>query len=578
MPRPQKRSFLPFIIFAFIIILLIGAFAAVHYMPSSRTISYRTAMELSSRGYFIVGGEPLGHINAPEIKNDILYVPVDFVKAQLDKYIFWDDKADRLSITTENRVIRMSTDNLDYYINHEPMRLNLPVYAIGGQAYLPAEFLEDFYGVQFDYIPDTSFAIVTMPGEGFSTALTSKKASLRFEPDIKSPILKPIAKGTVIVLRESYDKTAKFIKIQTADGTAGFIPSGVIGEVTHTDPKPLSPPETPLHLKKPIEGRITMLWDQINVYEDNSRPEKFLKYSGLDVLSPTWFSFNEQSDGTINGDIINIAEKSYVEWAHENGYQVWAVLTDNFNSNISHAVLANTEKREYVIKQLLAFTSMYNLDGINIDFEKVRVDDADYYLQFLRELGPLLREQGASLSVDMFVPTYTKHYNRTEVAKVVDYICVMAYDEHYSGSETSGPVASLPFVDRGIMDTLLEVPKEKIIMGMPFYVRVWRELEENGKPVHTIRNLMMDAAYRVFVENGAKFTWLPDIGSYYAEYSVEEDGKDVTYRVWLEDLRSIQEKLDMASYYEIAGVAGWRRGLESAETWDAIATWRSEGH
>lgn len=568
---PRKRKKIPYIILGVVCLLVLGVFFTTQYMPSSKTISYRAAMMLSDRGYFIVGGEPLTEVSAPELRDGVLYVPVDFVKAQLDPYIFWDNQADRLSITTENRVIRMNTENLNYFVNHEPMRLNLPVYAIDGQAYLPAEFLEEFYGAQFEYIEDIMFAIVTMPGEGISTGVITKKTSARLEPSIKSPIVKSLAKDTEIVLLEQHSRDTKFTKIQTVDGIVGHVPSNLISGITHTEPKTPKPPETPLRLKKPIEGKIAMIWDQINVYEDNFRAEKFLRYPDLDVLSPTWFSFDAED---LSGDIINIADKSYVEWAHTNGYQVWAVITDNFKGSVSHAVLTNTEIREHVIRQLLAFTSMYDLDGINVDFEAVRVSDAEYYLQFLRELGPLLREQGASLSVDMFVPTYTKHYNRTEVAKVVDYICVMAYDEHYSGSETSGPVASLPFVERGIVDTLLEVPKEKIIMGIPFYVRIWREVEQNGKVTHTIRNLMMDAAYRIFTENGARFTWLPDIGSYYAEYAAVEEGESITYRVWLEDIRSIEEKLGLASYYDIAGVAGWRRGLESAEAWNAIAEWK----
>jgi len=569
----RKRSILPYIISGFICLLAIGVFLVIQYMPSSKTVSYRAAMGFGERGYFMVDGVPLIEVSAPEIKNDVLYVPVDFVKAQLDEYIFWDEKADRLSITTATRVIRMNTENLDYYANHEPMRLNLPIYAIDGLAYLPAEFLEEFYGVRFEYIEATRLAVVTMPGEGISTGVISKRTSARFEPDIKSPIVKSIAKDTEVVLKEAYDRSAKFTKIMAVDGTVGYIPTNVISGVTHADPLPPKSPETPLLLNKPIEGKIVMLWDQINRYEDNLRSEKFQTHAGLDVLAPKWFSFDEEN---LNGDIINIADKAYVEWAHANGYQVWPMITDNFKGVVSNAVLTNTEIREHVIRQLLAFTSMYNLDGINVDFEAVRVADAEYFLQFIRELGPLLREQGASLSVAMFVPTYTKHYNRIEVAKVADYICVMAYDEHYQGSERSGPVASLPFVDRGIADTLLEVPKEKIIMGMPFYVRVWREVEEDGQIVPSVwNNLMMDAAYRIFTENGARFTWLPDIGSYYAEYAAVEDGVTATYRVWLEDVRSIEEKLGIASHYDIAGVAGWRRGLESAEAWGAIAAWKA---
>jgi spore germination protein YaaH len=152
----------------------------------------------------------------------------------------------------------------------------------------------------------------------------------------------------------------------------------------------------------------------------------------------------------------------------------------------------------------------------------------------------------------------------------------MAYDEHYATSARSGPTASLRFVERGILDTLEEVPKEKIIMGLPFFVRLWREVDENGETVTSVRRTVgMNYARRIFTESGAQFTWLPDIGSYYAEYSGVEDGVAFTHRAWFEDVRSTGEKLNIATYYDLAGVAGWRRGLESEDAWQAIADWKT---
>ncbi len=566
--RKRKRSRLPFLLLLLIVIavVLIGYNLAKKYMPNFETITPQAAYSLNDQIYFIYNGKLLERDDAPVLNNDALYIPVNFIKDQIDPYIFWDASANRLTITTANRVIQMRTDELTYYVNNTPTTLALPVYQINGEGYLPADFLQDFYNLNITYKPEYRLAWVDNRDQSFTTAtVTVKKTALRPSASIKAPVLEQEPQGTALTV---YETDGDFTRVRAESGIIGYVRTKDFGDAEKS--APVAPTPEPDTASAPWQSpdKITLVWDQVTTVEANSNDNRRIADPGADVLAPTWFSFDADK---LNGDIINIADKSYVDWAHENGYQVWALVTDNFDPTVNHAILSDTDTREYVTRQLLAYVAMYDLDGINIDFEALRQADAAYYLQFLRELAPLLHEQDAVLSVDLFVPTYTKYYNRTEIGKVVDYACVMTYDEHTSASNASGPVASLPFVGQGLADTLAEIPKEKVLMGIPFYVRVWREETVDEQTAFTIENLDMDSARERFEANGAEFTWLPDIGSYYAEYTATEDGTDVVYKTWLEDARSVEEKLKIARQFDVKGVACWKRGLQSDGIFELIA-------
>ncbi len=545
-----------------------GYYAYEKYMPNFLEIPlHKFYSELNSdKIYIVIGDKRIETKNHPVKKDDSLYIPVDFVKEYIDKYIFWDETVGRLTITTENKVIQMKTEELSYFVNNKPFNLNLPVYNIDSTAYMPADMLIDLYDITIQYDEQYNHTIIDYnTEEKLIYKVIKDKTNLRYEADIKSPIQEKLSIGDSIVF---FGDDGDFAKIRTSNGLIGYVNKKDI------EPDQIIPPALKQNTMQdskdylPKGGKINIIWDQITTAEASSNEERRINHRAIDVLSPTWFSFDTDK---LNGDIVNIADKGYVDWAHKNGYQVWALISDNFNEKVSHAILSDTAIREYVIKQLLAFVSMYRLDGINIDFENVKKQDADYYIQFLRELYPMLREQGIVLSVDMYVPKpYNLYYNRTEVANACDYIIIMGYDEHYSGSEVSGPVASIGFVEEGIFETLKEAPKERVILGLPYFMRVWGEVESDGEvTVVSSKAYSRDAVKALFKENDAEFTWLEGLGCYYAEYVTTEDKdgvtRDVKYRVWLEDESSLEAKLKLVDKYDLAGVSGWSANWLKAE-------------
>ncbi len=556
----------------FFIFALFCAFCSIckitadKYLPSFQKVSVYDYYKINKNNLYLVFEDEIIVSENISFENDEqVYVPVEFVKEKIDKYIFWDEAKSRLSITTENKVIHMQTDELTYYVNNKPMQLNFPVYKFNNIPFVPKDILEKLYNVKVSRPSKTNAIIIDLTDKSYTIANILATSKIRFEANIKSPIAAELEKGSEVVVFEDEDiKDERFRKIRTENGIVGYIVAKNI-EITEETVPVIAEQAKPINLKKSIEGKVVLVWDQIDNADANKNKERFVVHEGVNVLSPTWFSFDGEAE-ILNSDIINIADKNYVEFAHQNNYQVWGLVSDNFNSKISHKVLSSADARDNVIRQILAFCATYDLDGINIDFEQVLKEDATNFLQFLRELTPLLHEQGVVVSVDMYVPSsWSMYYNRTEIGNVVDYICVMAYDEHYAGSETSGPVASIGFVDKGASDTLLEVPKEKILLGIPLYTRVWKETED-GKI--SSRAYSMERALKLFKDENVELEWLPDKGVYYGEYSKVEEGKNVTYKSWLEDTKSIEEKLKVAKKYDLAGVAFWKRGLEKDNVWE----------
>ena len=310
------------------------------------------------------------------------------------------------------------------------------------------------------------------------------------------------------------------------------------------------------------DGRISLGFHQVMSTDANSGISGVLSASpGINIIAPTWYSL--QGTGFTSN-----ASPEYVNAAHEAGVRVWGVF-DNFNNpdfsivEDTDTVLSHTSLRTNLENEMVRAALEDNLDGINIDFERLSGESGDDFAQFIRELSLLTHREGLALSVDNYVPeVYSEHYRRDVQGEFVDYVLIMGYDE--STSEV-GPNASIDFVTDGIEKTLEDVPANRVINAMPFYSRVW---EESSSGTDNI-TMGMDETRSFVADRGGTFTWNDGYGCNYSEF--ESGG--TKYYAWLEDDSSIKLKLDVAAGNDLAGVGYWKLGLEDSTVWDVISAY-----
>ncbi|MCX7781675.1 MAG: glycosyl hydrolase family 18 protein [Negativicutes bacterium] len=313
-------------------------------------------------------------------------------------------------------------------------------------------------------------------------------------------------------------------------------------------------------------NKINLVWDHIWQRTPSASREEPIQ--GLDVLSPTWFAVTDES-----GYVRNLADTAYVQAAHAKGYKVWALVTNSFDPDLTHKILSSDKAQENIIRQLALYADLYRLDGINIDFENIYDYDKDKFSAFVEKLAKTLRQRNLVVSIDLTVPSgapnWSQCYDRSRLGAAVDYVMVMTYDEHWRKSPVSGSVASLPWVEKGIANTLALIPNEKILLGLPFYTREWEEsIDEAGKKTVTAKTMSMAAVQKTIDAYNLQPAWLADIGQHYVEY--QKNGK--TYKIWIEDAQSLRLKIGLVHKYHLAGIASWRKGFEAKHIWNTLNT------
>ncbi len=315
--------------------------------------------------------------------------------------------------------------------------------------------------------------------------------------------------------------------------------------------------------------KTTMAWDYVGTVAQNFASDKKNIPSGLDVLSPTWFVLKDAE-----GRISSVAHKQYTIVAHNNNVKVWAMLSNEFNSEIPYQVFSVASKRQNVITEILRLCSEYELDGINLDFEGMTAETGSFYNTFVQELYLELKPRNITLSIDIPFPQYVNGFDIVALSKNSDYLIIMAYDQHYVGG-LAGPMAAIDWVKSGLNETLSQIDSQKVILGVPFYSRLWVSDKKQGDRVETTsREYGMDELSKFFINNKANMHREKDTEQIFAEF---EQGHN-KYFAWLEDEHSLSLKLDQVYDFNLAGMAAWRKGLEADGIWDMIYCYYKNGN
>jgi spore germination protein YaaH len=550
-----KKSTAAIISITTVVICLLGVAYAVYSFlaPNNKMVP---AFE-EGRLNVVVGGSVVDTGTQPRIEDGEILLPYDLIRKYIDPGIYWDKDQQKVTVTTRDRVIRMKTGSLDAFVNNKPVSLNIPVSLRNGEVFVPIAFLSDFYNISMNLIKLNNVIVIDFNNTEKKLAEPLKENTpVRKGQSIHFPIFEKLGSGKDFAVRV-FSESEEWYGVRTFNGVVGYVQKDQVSVKTIPADKPQKA-EPVKDAWKPQKGKINLVWD----YTWGGRPDlsKRTKIEGLDVVSPTSFQVIAE-DGTIK----NRADAKYIDWAHGSGYKVWALFSNNFgDADKASRFLRNTDARDNAIRQLLAFSALYKLDGINIDIEELPDSDRDALTQFVKEASILFREQGLVVSVDVNTKGL---YDREALAECVDYVALMAYDQHWAGGKVAGSVAEIPWVEDTVERFLKTVPAEKLLLGIPFYTRVWKEEKaEDGSVKLTSQALSMEAARKALNENKASVTLDTNSNQFYAEYV--KDGSN--YKVWLEDINSVDLRTSLVQKYGLAGAAAWRKDFETEDVWDTL--------
>lgn len=565
--KKRKVQLLMSILVFFIIFIVVGAAFAVKlyqkYSPSKERMPYEQYFEMYSPDEIIVYiNDQVGDINVL-YEGGEYYLPMDYVKSNLNCRFYFDQESNAVMYTVADNMFTFATNQpamIDMYGTVTTTDYPVVRSDAAGNLYLAIDYVQSKADLQYRFYSEPNRLLIWTEYEERAYTTLTKDTAIRFRGGIKSPI---IADGLKDQKVEYLQDLEDWVEIRTEDGYMGYVSSKCVGDIfSETMTSTFVEEERPVPIT--FDGPINLAYQAIggsgfggDLLKDALKPTH-----GINVLSPTWYKLSDNS-----GNVTSFANKTYVQKSHELGIQVWALI-DDFDANVDKTVvLSSKATRARLINRLVSDALSYGFDGINLDFEKITVENVDHYLQFIRELSFETRKNGIILAINNYCPAaHNLFYNRKEQGIWVDYSIIMGYDEHWNGSD-AGPVASISYVDKGIADTIAEVPAEKVINAMPYYVRIWTEtLNLDNSVTTTSKAVGMDTAKATMNSKMPDAAWYDELGCKYGQY---EEGNN-TVKIWLEDAKSIEAKMQCYQKYGIKGVAGWRMGLESSDVWDVI--------
>lgn len=544
-------------------LILAVAAAGVGYKVVNRYIPSKEVMD--GNEYFGTFGGEDAAVVLPDrleqgkalVKDGTAYVEYATAKENLNDHLYKSDEEQQVILTTAVDIIKLPYDSNEYttLTGNGSMPYQIIV-SQDGNVYIALDYLAQYTALQYSVEQEPLHIIINNQWGTKTFSDVIKEESIRLDADIKSPILKKEAAGDKVTVLEQEEE---WTKVLTADGYIGYMKSKKLSdsyeEQVTSDFRAAE--YTSIHK----DYDMNLLWHQVTSQDSNDALAADIQdVKGVNVISPTWFSISSN-----DGDISSLASSDYVDTAHQNDMEVWGLM-DNFSTDIdTDTVLGTTTSRENLEGQLITEALNYQLDGINIDIESLPEETSESYVQFMRELSVKCRNNNLVLSVDVPPPySFNGHYSQKEIGEVVDYVIIMGYDEHYVGSD-AGSVASLSYERDGITGTLENVPKEKIISGIPFYTRLWKT---NASGEVSSEAIGMDKADQILSDYKVTAGWSSETSQDYAEFT-DEDGNFC--QIWLENEASIEEKMKLVQEYGLAGVAEWKLGFERSSIWDVIA-------
>ena len=486
----------------------------------------------------------------------VIYLSINDVRNYFDKYINYDENSNRLITTSDTKTATLIKDKKNIDINGSTVSIASTVIEKDGKIYIPfSELAQNVYNVEIEHKESTDRVVIDSLDRELKKADSKKNVKVKYKAKKFSKTLAKVKQGEKIVV---ISQDEKWSKIRTENGIVGYVKNKTIANLTYVREN--------MEETKQINGKVNLVWDYYSEYAKapNRSGENI---EGVNVLSPSFFYLEKGSDGKISENVKQEG-KDYIEWAHNNGFKVWPIVSNNSYLTTTEGILNDYTKRRKLEDEIIRVTEEYNIDGINLDFENMNQEDKDMYSRFVIELAPRLKDLGKTLTVDVTAPdgseTWSLCFDRDVLANVSDYIVFMAYDQYGTGGNKEGTTAGYNWVENNVKKFIGQeaVAKEKIILGIPLYTRLWKE--DGGKITSKVVNIKdVDSTLPSDIQR----KWDEELKQNYVEYT---DGS-ATYKMWIEDEKSITEKIGLAKKYDLAGIAFWEKDREYDGFWQFVA-------
>lgn len=488
-------------------------------------------------------------------ENNVIYISKGDIENFFDNYIYYDEKYNQIITGSSTKIANMVVGENKAVVNSAEIKLKSPVVEKNGEYFIPFSELTGVYNVDIEYINNR--VVVDSLDRKYQIATAAKNVSVKSSPTALSRTVDKINAGDTVVISNREDDLVKsgWQKIRTSNGVLGYVKENTLGKINTI--------REDIEKTDKVEGKVSLAWEYFSDYGE--APARSGAMDGVNVVSPTFFRLEQSGQGNVTEN-VGTAGLDYINWAHNNGIKVWAMISNESMIDTTSEILNDYKYRDKLINNIVNLVVKYNLDGINIDFENMYMEDKAMFNRFLIELEPRLNEMGKALSVDVTAPdgseTWSMCFDRNTISKVADYIIFMAYDQYGASSAQEGTTAGCNWVEANITKFLGQegVNPDKLVLAVPFYTRLWVEGDEDSPYPVDMKNV--DAVIPSNVER----TWDDNLKQYYVEYT--ENG--ALHKMWIEDTTSISAKLDLIGKYKLAGAAYWEKDRESPEVWSIV--------
>lgn len=491
------------------------------------------------------------------IEDDVIYLSKQDIANFFDKYIYEDESTNQVITTYDKKIATIGFDENTININGSNKQIYAHAIKRDNTIYLPISEMHDVYDIEIENIEYSKVITMDSLSKEKKNAILKSNVSVKSSTNLISKTVDKIKKGSSVTI---ISNNGKYSKIRTENGKIGYIKSNKLQNeylVRENMPE-----------EKQVSGKINLTWDYFSSY--GSAPDRSGQtIDGVNVVSPAFFYIDENGNFKEN---VGDSGKKYIEWAHNNGYKVWPMVSNAEAAaedlNITSKIMNNYKIRQKLIETIVNMCVKYDLDGINIDFENMKKEDKDMYSRFIIELTPRLKEIGLVTSVDVTAPdgadTWSLCFDRNVIGDVADYIIFMAYDEYGVSSTKPGTTAGYDWVKLSLNKFLQteEIEADKIVLAIPLYTRVWTTKSDGSTTSTTVAMKNIDKN----IPDDAEKKWDDDLKQNYVEFTKDGNKK----QIWIEDLESLKYKISLINENNLAGIASWQKDMEVDEVWSLI--------